>query len=204
MELRKKLLGKSISALIREESVKEEADMDPYSWIHKLNLNARMKLFIWRICKGAVPTTDFLVKRKLAESNICPRGCGEVENVDHVTTICSKLLKHCMEKIKSLSMENPVMVKIYCSLLWHLWSNRNMSKHGKNEDSDIVITTSVLCFVIGQSYGLFSDLWHPPPLEWYKINIDALLKNNYGAGIGGIVRDDKGRFVRAFCIYGVH
>ncbi|KAL0910113.1 hypothetical protein M5K25_021053 [Dendrobium thyrsiflorum] len=92
LELKRNLSGKTISALIREEAVMKEDELDPIAWIHKMKLNAMVELFIWRLCKGAIPTTDFVLKRKLATSNICPRGCGVVEDVDHVTTSCSKLL----------------------------------------------------------------------------------------------------------------
>ncbi|KAI0496363.1 hypothetical protein KFK09_022679 [Dendrobium nobile] len=236
MKLKKELSGKSISAMVREETVKEVADVDFNSWIYKMNLNAQVELFIWRLCKGAVPIAIFLMKRKLAISNLFPRGCGEVEDVNHVTTNCSNLLKvicklrkwgflitlfnsfqHCIDELKSMSEMNSMMVKMYCSLLWYSWSNRNKSKHGKIEDSESIIAANMISFVsldkwnkvlldywdAGHSYGLFSDFWRPPPPEWYKINIDGSLKNNYGAGIGGIVRDYKGRFVRAFGFYGV-
>ncbi|KAI0524532.1 hypothetical protein KFK09_003906 [Dendrobium nobile] len=44
--------------------------------------------------------------------------------------------------------------------------------------------------------SLFS--WHPPPLDWIKINIDASLLSNNRVGVGGIFRDYKGRFLLAF------
>ncbi|KAL0921299.1 hypothetical protein M5K25_008358 [Dendrobium thyrsiflorum] len=151
LELERTMSGKTISEMIRDEVVMMEGQLDPISWIHKLKLSSRVELFIRRLCKGAIPTADFLFKRKLATCNICPRGCGEVEDVDHVTTSCSKLL---------------------------------------SVDSS-------------QSNGLFTDFWHPPPPEWYKIIIDGALKSDYGAGIGGIVQDFKGRFILAFSFYGV-
>ncbi|KAL0928609.1 hypothetical protein M5K25_000511 [Dendrobium thyrsiflorum] len=93
MELIGKVSGKFISALLREDAVIKAAEVDPFAWIHKVDLNARVELFIWRLCKEAVPTADYLLKRRLASSNLCPRGCGEVEDVDHVTSKCSKLIK---------------------------------------------------------------------------------------------------------------
>ncbi|KAI0515987.1 hypothetical protein KFK09_008658 [Dendrobium nobile] len=154
--------------------LKEEEIVDTISWIHKLKLNARVELFLWNICKKAIPTVEFLMKRRLANNNFCPRGCGEVEDIDHVTSTCSKLVK-VIELLRR-------------------WGFRNKVKHGKVGDSVVLIAANVLRFVsttnkdilldhwdVNQSPGLFSKTWHPPPPEWYKINIDASLKDNYGA-----------------------
>lgn len=66
MELKWKLAGKSLSGLIKEKAAKEETEAISWSWIHKINLNAKVGLFVWRLCKGALPTADHLVKRRLA------------------------------------------------------------------------------------------------------------------------------------------
>ncbi|PKU85645.1 Putative ribonuclease H protein [Dendrobium catenatum] len=51
---------------------------------------------------------------------------------------------------------------------------------------------------------MLSNSWHPPPPGWIKINVDAALKSNNMAGVGGVVRDDKGRFLLAFGADFVH
>ncbi|PKU73176.1 hypothetical protein MA16_Dca021367 [Dendrobium catenatum] len=40
--------------------------------------------------------------------------------------------------------------------------------------------------------------WHPPPLDWIKINVDASLLDSNLASIGVVVRDSKGRLLLAF------
>ncbi|KAL0910143.1 hypothetical protein M5K25_021086 [Dendrobium thyrsiflorum] len=67
MELKWNLSGKTISALIREEAAVKIVELDPYAWIHKVKLNVKVELFIWRLCKGAIPRADFLMKRKLGK-----------------------------------------------------------------------------------------------------------------------------------------
>ncbi|KAI0519619.1 hypothetical protein KFK09_007073 [Dendrobium nobile] len=59
-------------------------------------------------------------------------------------------------------------------------------------------------WVIYQSSGLSSYEWQRPPPDWIKTNFDASLKGNYEAGIGGIARDYKGRFLLAFGIKKMH
>ncbi|KAH0453577.1 hypothetical protein IEQ34_017901 [Dendrobium chrysotoxum] len=57
---------------------------------------------------------------------------------------------------------------------------------------------------VNQSSGLSANSWHPPPPEWYKVNIDGALNMNYGAAIGGVVCDFKGRFILDFRLHGIH
>ncbi|XP_028551992.1 transcription factor ILR3-like isoform X1 [Dendrobium catenatum] len=51
---------------------------------------------------------------------------------------------------------------------------------------------------------LFSSTWNPPPTEWIKLNVDASLRENYAAGVGGVLRDCKGRFLFAFGFKRMH
>ncbi|XP_020701905.1 uncharacterized protein LOC110113605, partial [Dendrobium catenatum] len=143
-----------------------------------------------------------------------------VEELDYLGTKLAlrRLKKDCINELQASYEKNLMMVKLYFTLLWISWNNRNNTKHTKKEDSVSVMVANVISLValdkrqkglsknwdVKQSTGLSIDFWHPPPPEWYKINIDAALRSNYGAGIGGIIRDHKGRFVRAFGFYGMH
>ncbi|KAL0910007.1 hypothetical protein M5K25_020928 [Dendrobium thyrsiflorum] len=49
-----------------------------------------------------------------------------------------------------------------------------------------------------------SNSWHPPPPKWIKVNIDASLLDSYRAGIGGVLRGHKGRFLLAFGFSCIH
>ncbi|KAH0465938.1 hypothetical protein IEQ34_006041 [Dendrobium chrysotoxum] len=44
----------------------------------------------------------------------------------------------------------------------------------------------------------FENFWHPPPLDWIKINVDASLLESNIASIGCIIIDHEGRFLLAF------
>ncbi|PKU75233.1 hypothetical protein MA16_Dca027183 [Dendrobium catenatum] len=44
----------------------------------------------------------------------------------------------------------------------------------------------------------FGICWHPPPLDWIKINVDSSLLDSNMARIGGIIRDNKGIFLLSF------
>ncbi|XP_020704050.1 uncharacterized protein LOC110115218 [Dendrobium catenatum] len=46
--------------------------------------------------------------------------------------------------------------------------------------------------------------WYPPPTGWIKLNVDASILSNNVAGFGGVIRDEKGRFLLAFGINIMH
>ncbi|XP_020683598.1 uncharacterized protein LOC110100437 [Dendrobium catenatum] len=237
MELYLKRTWKSISALLVEDGCKDMEDEVQFSWIYRLKLNARVELFIWRLCMDTIPTEAFLFRRRLTESLLCPLGCVELEYVNHITTKCSKLLKEievlrgwgfsipefedwkdCFICPMKLMDSNLLMVRIYFTLLWFVWNNKNRVKREKSKESNVMIVVSMFGFigsgkqslirsdhwVANPSVGLFLDKWQPPPPEWVKINLNSSLKGYYEAGTGGIVRDSKGRFVLAFGLGKVH
>ncbi|KAI0497299.1 hypothetical protein KFK09_020522 [Dendrobium nobile] len=118
----------------------------------------------------------------------------------------------CLADLKRHKNGNLMLIKMYFTIIWFVWNHMNKVKHGNPEESNVFIAISILSFisqdhshiiqsgnwVVNQSFGLSFDKWQPPPPGWIKINIDASLKGNYEVGIGGIVRDCKGRFLLAF------
>ncbi|KAI0492119.1 hypothetical protein KFK09_026384 [Dendrobium nobile] len=136
------MTGCSISAMLLEDVLKDGMNVDPISWFHKLNLNARVELFLWHVCKDAIPTGEFLYSRRLAESYLCPMGCGEIEDINHVTSTCSKLMKECLHELKRLAGSNSLTIIIYLTLLWFVWNSRNKVKHGNVEDSEVMIAAT--------------------------------------------------------------
>ncbi|KAI0492159.1 hypothetical protein KFK09_026425 [Dendrobium nobile] len=169
MELKYKMTGKSLSALIVQDKCNNLEDVMPLPWVYKLGLNARLKVFIWRMVMNALPTSDFLYRRKLSDDYLCPWGRGTMEDINHISSNCSKL--------------------------------RNVLYVLKGWGFQLIQLEN---WVVNQSYGLSSNRWQPPPPDWIKINLDASIKKNYEAGIGGVVRDCKGRFLLAFGMKKTH
>ncbi|KAH0448542.1 hypothetical protein IEQ34_022342 [Dendrobium chrysotoxum] len=44
----------------------------------------------------------------------------------------------------------------------------------------------------------YDNVWHPPLLNLFKINVDASILESNLACIGGVFRDHKGRLLLAF------
>ncbi|KAL0917892.1 hypothetical protein M5K25_012995 [Dendrobium thyrsiflorum] len=206
------------------------------NWVQKLDLSPRVACFWWRILKDALPTTDFLMNRRLLNYNCCPRGCEAIEKWDHITTSCYKLLQaietvkkrgliipvfdsftECCSQLKRIAKVKPFMAKLYCSLVFYSWKSRNSVVHdGQELGSCFIASTAVSLASILTKLNPFSghwgafqrqlstSSWHPPPPGWIKVNVDATIRRSNVAGVGGVIRDHKGRFLCSFGYNCVH
>ncbi|XP_020673727.1 uncharacterized protein LOC110093242 [Dendrobium catenatum] len=198
------------------------------NWLKKLKLNVKVELFWWRLSKFAIPTNSFLKYRRLATSDFCVRGCGMTENYEHIVVQCKHItyiitkirewgfaislfqsLDECLVELRRQSSCNPGMVRLYCTTVFWNWKNRNMVKHGKPAISASMAAANVISLASSNLHPLlyswganlsweYLNSWHPPPLDWIKVNVDSLLLSNYRASIGGIFSDNKGRMLLAF------
>ncbi|KAL0912066.1 hypothetical protein M5K25_018011 [Dendrobium thyrsiflorum] len=193
LELCNSFSGNKISKLLRHA---EEADVEgrlDWKWIRKLDLSPRVACFWWRLLIEALPTIDFLMRRRLLPFNCCPRGCMAVEDRDHITTSCAKLMQ--------------IIIRLR---RWGLIIPMNKVVHEGHELNVDFIASEAVSLASIQSkfnplsgyWGAFQhelslSVWHPPPPEWVKVNVDAtILRSN--EGVGGVFRDHKGRFLSAF------
>ncbi|XP_028548601.1 uncharacterized protein LOC114579074, partial [Dendrobium catenatum] len=97
------------------------------------------------------------------------------------------------------------------------WKSRNEMINGSKEDSVNVIAANAVRLASSSNafnltsvnwdsnqLRLFSSTWNPPPTDWIKLNVDAVLHSSYKSGVGGIIRDSKRRFLFAFGFKGIH
>ncbi|PKU76469.1 hypothetical protein MA16_Dca001072 [Dendrobium catenatum] len=174
------------------------------------------------------PTSEFLKYKKLTNDDLCARGCEEVENLSHIGVNCKHLqdllrkiqdwgfyvpvfdsLDDCLSGLKSLFTFAPNIVILYCNTVYLNWKNKNEVAHGKTTNAISITVANMMSTAFLSSNPLiaswganlsreFQTVWHSPPLGWIKINVDAALLPSYNAGIGGCIRDDKGRLLIAF------
>ncbi|KAL0922828.1 hypothetical protein M5K25_006853 [Dendrobium thyrsiflorum] len=230
LELCNSFTGNKISKLVRLAEEKDVEGRLDWNWIRKLELSPRVACFWWRLLKEALPTTDFLMRRRLLAFNCCPRGCVVVEDWDHITTSCAKLMQtiirlkrwglilpmyssfmDCYPQLKTISKVNPFIAKLYCSVVFYSWKSRNIVVHEGHELSVDFIVSAIVSRASIQSkfnplsghWGAFQhelslSFWHPPPPDWVKVNVDATILCSNEAGVGGVFRDHKDRFLSAF------
>ncbi|KAL0921224.1 hypothetical protein M5K25_008277 [Dendrobium thyrsiflorum] len=216
VELISKFSGKTIVAMVSEALVEDDKVDVYWKWVRRLKLISRVELLFLRLCENAIPSNEFLVHRRLFDNNLCPKGCLAIENSDHIAADCVKLLQ-IIEVLNAWGFPLPVFVS-FAECKAELERVGIKVKHGGVEDSPAFIASNVITVVtssnqynlISEHWGvnqlpkLFCNLWHPPPPYWIKVNIDDSLLRSNKAGVGGVYRDDKGRFLLAFGFKCVH
>ncbi|KAI0488487.1 hypothetical protein KFK09_028320 [Dendrobium nobile] len=91
----------------------------------------------------------------------------------------------------------------------NVFGNTNCVKHGKSALPSSMIASNALALPSNKDSPYLSnwgtnllrescESWCPPLKDLMKINVDAALLRSNCAGVGGIFRDHKGRFILAF------
>ncbi|XP_020693669.1 uncharacterized protein LOC110107681 [Dendrobium catenatum] len=209
-------------------------DVDYFNWLQKLKLKKKVEIFWWRLGKVAILTNLFLKNRRISTDDCCPRGCQVSETYEHIMVHCQYMidvivkmgewgisipvfssLDCCLWGLKHIAHNNSGIVQIYCNIVYHSWKNRNVVKHGKSALPSSMVASNALFSAISNSCPYLTSwganilresrsTWLPPPKDWIKINVDASLLSSNLAGVGGVLRDPKGRFISAFGKKGTH
>ncbi|PKU82253.1 Putative ribonuclease H protein [Dendrobium catenatum] len=119
-------------------------------------------------------------------------------------------LEDCLGGLQKMLGREGLAANLYCTVLWLVWKSRCKLIYTGKEDSDNSIAANAISFAVQSNFLnfqqdnwdayqlLLSSHWNPPPPGWIKINVDGALMKNNRARIGGVARDDKGRFLLAF------
>ncbi|XP_028549588.1 uncharacterized protein LOC110095722 [Dendrobium catenatum] len=211
MELIKTPLGSTILSIVYNRMFDEEED--PICKILKLGLRPRVRLFWWRVYNDKVPTNVWLCDHHLQVDLLCPLGCLEAEDIDHIMTICNTL-RIILDVLAGWGILMPRF-----SSFWDLQTELSRAgnahddwkKHGKGSFPPKTTAANVL-EVLNQNFFsppleqpdvfqsarlLSSSSWCPPPPGWWKINLDGALRRSNVGGIGIVIRDDKGLLISA-------
>ncbi|KAJ8432161.1 LOW QUALITY PROTEIN: hypothetical protein Cgig2_006863 [Carnegiea gigantea] len=148
------------------------------SWkkIWTLNVPSRIKLFGWKLSAGALPTYSNL-------------GCCQ-KNFNMSCSICGVL-----EDTSSHTF-------LQCLLIWN---SRNCFIFGSPDRSSDRLASRAIAFIKGYhvakltppSSNFQESLWRPPDSGLRKRNFDAGKLQEWGSGLGFVVRDSLGDIVLA-------
>ncbi|KAL0923155.1 hypothetical protein M5K25_007201 [Dendrobium thyrsiflorum] len=228
MEMINILSGKSISALAREAWNRGRSYEANWEGLCKAKLIPRVDVFWWRVLHNAIPTNQFLSYRKLQTNGFCPRCPGEVEDVQHVVIGCKMIKEavnrlnawgfgipvfNSMKECGGwMACQNQWMIRLFCNMVFFSWKSRNIKVHDCFDWSGLMVAVHSVGYFVdpalfyslknlgtwdANQHKLFNR-WHPPPPDWIKVNVDASLLPSYKAGVAGVFRDSRGRFLFAF------
>ncbi|KAF7808587.1 uncharacterized protein G2W53_035330 [Senna tora] len=194
--------------------------------IWKAKMPAKIKIFVWRACREVLPVRASLNRRGLDVVDDCPSGCSEEETVLHALIGCPELLTFWRRANIPLSDQYDASLPfvewfdIACSLwdadtlvrfaicAYNVWHRRNEIWIGKNvPNTDRVLEISLSFLNELQKLlapenpsrrSLDSEVrWERPCWPLYKVNVDASLNQGLFGGIGGIIRDSRGKVLAA-------
>ncbi|KAF7827470.1 putative ribonuclease H protein At1g65750 family [Senna tora] len=207
-------------------------DSRSWRWVWKLKVPENVRVFIWQLMHGAIPTNDFRCSRGLSMSSTCDRCGAATKSILHCLRDChpSRSLWQCMgftyradfftldhrkwvEKGATgqfgIQSNTPSSILFACTL-WYSWKLRNNNILGDKQWSvygncTLIHSLSSMCTKWGNelSHGgmrepRFSH-WIKPSGDTLKVNTDGTSLGNPGrAGIGSVVRDSCGNWVRGF------
>ena len=205
-------------------SYAEGRDFD-WSKIWKLNVQNKIKMFVWRMAHNALQVKLNIARRGVDLDTRCPMCLRSDEDSGHLFFKC-KAVKLCwrllnMEDIRiMLKAENSpktVLEKIWgfntdnqCKIIlfmWCWWSARNKTNSGERKKSahevinDFYFHFQVWRDTTHMRKALTSNSkpkWKVPPEDVYKINCDgAFIPGINKAGWGFVIRDHTGMAIAA-------
>lgn len=201
-----------------------ELDTTHKRFWHKLwslKLPGKVTHFIWRVCKGCLPTANALMIKKVMQSNSCPWCWREVETDTHALFNCDfartvwymvGLQQVVRQEQQNTAFEVFMRVFEACNrdqcvqvgmLAWAIWSRRNkwVWEH-INGSAYGVKTMAANCLADWKNaqvkhLGNEDPLWRKPMAGWSKLNIDAAVFPDGTIGVGCVLRDEHGLFLGA-------
>lgn len=193
--------------------------------IWSLRVPNRVKTLLWRAGLDSLPSKANLLKRKVLVDDLCPGYKIESESSFHALWSCTELnsvWKGKFDWLKNLSRDcssfleviqlcqsHKDLIELFAKTVSLIWACRNQFRVGDNSallwKLMSLASNSLLEF---QRASLEPPLarkspttvkWLPPPMGWLKVNFDgAIFKEKNLAGIGCIIRNDKGLVMAAF------
>ncbi|XP_010686870.1 uncharacterized protein LOC104901026 [Beta vulgaris subsp. vulgaris] len=186
----------------------------------------KVRLFLWRLCTGTLPTRALLHYRHMIDNHCCP-WCGEEETVSHVLFLCPRVTKlwgesGCAQLLEGVA--HKPMKEIVASwaraekklqrravmLAWCIWMERNAKVFNNANTANSIILARVRRAIdehdmyAKKIYGVQSGggtesakTWKAPTRGVIKLNCDASLACEGWVGLGVVARDCEGQVLFA-------
>ena len=198
------------------------------AWIMlwKVEASPKVRLFLWRLCTGSLPTRSLLVYRHMIENASCP-WCGEEETDVHAIFLCHRvrelwedsgcaqlLLNVChapiQETVGSWAKLEVKTQQCLVNLAWCIWAERNARVFNNTTTANPIIMARMHRHIEEHDkyskkiYGARSGVatssakvWKAPSRGVVKLNCDASLTSEGWVGLGVVARNFEGRVLFA-------
>ena len=215
---------KSCYRRIRGEKVYEDGVFWKRLW--NLQLPGKVLNFLWRVCRGVLPTAEALVRKNVNMTKFCSWCQTEVEDEKHILFTChfAREVWHelGMQQLVTVMQEDTiitvfkrvfrtgtreqcVMLGLFC---WSMWFRRNKWVWDKATMSVFGVKAMALNMLNDWRKAMekasresqmqqVARNWQKPPPGWVKINMDAACKQGDDCvKLGCVARDENGNFLR--------
>ncbi|XP_057249396.1 uncharacterized protein LOC130590838 [Beta vulgaris subsp. vulgaris] len=198
------------------------------AWVKlwKVEVSPKVRLFLWRLCTGTLPTRALLHYRHMLEHNCCS-WCGEEETVSHALFLCPRVTdlwsesgceqlidgvaqKSMQEVVASWATSAEKLHRRAMLLAWHIWMERNAKVFNNAHTANPILLARVQRAIeehdkyAKRIYGLQSrggvesaKIWKAPLRGVVKLNCDASLACEGWVGLGVVARDSDGKVLFA-------
>nr|XP_023876693.1 uncharacterized protein LOC111989131 [Quercus suber] len=182
----------------------------------------KMKNFVWRACRDAIPTKQALVKRTIITDPFCDRCETETENSLHALWACSEVdivwadlslwsLRNHVEfgdfkQLVSWIAAEGKHLELFVFTAWSIWQQSNKVRV-RAAATALHQVAEVARNALAEYHSRIADTnvqdaprchrlqikWRPPPANVAKINFDgAVFSKENNSGIGVVVRNEQG------------
>ena len=200
----------------------------PSVWdcIWRLSVPNKVKNFLWRACREALPVKMNLVRRRVIEEDVCCHCNLKAEDGFHALWDCSELSAiwetkimwlFCRSKkfsnfyeLTKFVLESDGRPELFASITWTIWScciQLRTSNKALPLSQVIPSATQMLQEFTNvqpanpvQTVSLHRSLpkWEPPPTSHLKVNFDgAVFRETEEVGLGVVVHDSHGKVLVA-------
>ena len=197
------------------------SDVGQFNWLRiwQLKVPNKVKMFIWRLAHNSLVRRN-IARRGVQLDTICPVCKRLDEDCRHIFFKCKYVKKcwqamnmedvrvelmNCQSRMETINkiweIEKSKQLEVIV-FLWRWWSARNKVNEGGRLQCVAEIQGSVTFFLLEfeklevngkTTQSTATQLWKPPPENFYKINTDgAYNQNTRTGGWGFVVRDSKG------------
>ena len=180
-------------------------------------------MFIWRLAHNSLPVRRNLARRGVKTETVCPvcyrldedcghlffkckmaKECWRMMNLEHIRAELEQCRSGKETVMRILSFEQKDQNRVFI-WLWRWWSARNKANVGERMATAAEISNSVSFHMMEfekmanrciTKPNIPAPKWKPPPVDHYKINVDAsFFESTRARGWGFVVRDCEGKFL---------